>query len=65
MIYLSIYLSILVAKLLGCDIVVSKFKLQLRYYLHFRTNSLEEGMNPLSYELYCIITVLLQGIFLH
>ena len=28
-------------------IVVSEFKLQLRYYVHFWTNTLGKGMNPL------------------
>ena len=27
-------------------IVVSEFVLQSRYYVHFRTNTLEKGMNP-------------------
>ena len=30
------------------DIVVSKFKLQSCYYIHFQTNALGKGMNPLS-----------------
>ena len=34
-------------KELGCEIVVSKFELQSRYYVHFRTNTLGKGMNPL------------------
>ena len=36
-----------VANMLDCDIVVSEFKLQLFYYVHFQTNTLEKGMNPL------------------
>ena len=28
-----------VANVLDCDIVVSEFELQLRYYIHFRTNT--------------------------
>ena len=38
----------IVANELDCDIVVSKIKLQLCYYIHFQTNSLGKGMNPLS-----------------
>ena len=34
-------------KMLDCTIVVSKFKLQPCYYVHFRTNTLGKGMNPL------------------
>ena len=30
-----------------CDIVVNKFKLWLCYYIHFWTNTLWKGMNPL------------------
>ena len=47
-------------KALDCRIVVSEFKLQSRYYVHFWTNTLGKGMNaPLSrrnYELNCITT---------
>ena len=35
-------------KVLDCGIVVSEFKLQSGYKDHFRTNSLGEGMNPVS-----------------
>ena len=34
-------------KALDCGTVVSEFELQSRYYVHFRTNTLEIGMNPL------------------
>ena len=34
-------------KVMGSGIVVSKFVLQLRYYVHFRANTLGKGMNPL------------------
>ncbi len=34
-----------VSNMVDCDIVVSEFKLQLRYYVHFRTNTLEKSMN--------------------
>ena len=33
-------------KALDYGIVVSEFKLQLRYYIHFRTNTLGKSMNP-------------------
>ena len=33
------------AKVLDCDIIVSGFELQSRYCVHFRTNTLEKGMN--------------------
>ena len=33
-----------VANVLNCDIEVSKFELQLSYYVHFRTNTLGEGI---------------------
>ena len=51
------------AKVLECDIVVSKFKLPLVYYVHFRTNKLKKGMNPLStsYWLKSTSTALFQG----
>ena len=29
------------------DSVISEFELQPRYYVHFRTNTLGKGMNPL------------------
>ena len=32
---------------LNCDIVVSKFVLQLDYYFPFRSNTHERGMNPI------------------
>ena len=34
----------MVANVLDCDIVVSKFKLQSLYYIHFQTNILEKGL---------------------
>ena len=34
-------------KTMDSGIVVSEFELQSRYYVHFRTNALKEGMNPL------------------
>ena len=34
-------------KAMDCEIVVSKFVLQLCYYVNFRANTLRKGMNPL------------------
>ena len=34
-------------KALNCRIVEHKFELQLCNYVHFRTNTLGKGMNPL------------------
>ena len=34
-------------KALDCGIVVSEFELQSQYGMHFRTNTLGKGMNPL------------------
>ena len=34
-------------KAIDCEIVVSEFELQSRYDVHFRTNTLGKGMNPL------------------
>ena len=36
----------LMANVLDCDIIVSKFKLQLSYYIHFQTNALWERYEP-------------------
>ena len=33
-------------KTMDCGIVVSEFELQSRYYVHFRANTLGNGMNP-------------------
>ena len=53
-----------VANILNCDIVVNEIELQSRYYVHFRTNILEE-MHSLPYPigcwLDCITTVLFEG----
>ena len=35
------------AEMLDCDIVVSEFEFQSRNYIHFSTNTLRKGMNPL------------------
>ena len=34
-------------KAVDCGIVISEFELRLRYYVHFQTNTLGKGMNPL------------------
>ena len=34
-------------KALDCGTVVSEFKLQSRYYVHFQANTLGKGMKPL------------------
>ena len=34
-------------KALDCEIVVSEFELQARYYIHFHTNIFGKVMNPL------------------
>ena len=35
-------------KAMNSGIVVSKFELLSRYYVHFRTNNIGKGMNPLT-----------------
>ena len=37
--------SVTVVNVLDCDIVVSKFELQSRYYIHFCTNTLGNVTN--------------------
>ena len=53
-----------VANGLDCDIVGSEFELQSRYYVHFRTNTLEKDMNPHypSYKINSTI-IILEGYF--
>ena len=51
-------------KAMDCRIVVREFEPQLRYYIHFRTNTLGKGMAlsyPPSYGLNSTTTVLLEG----
>ena len=36
----------IVANTLNFNIIVSKFELQLCYYIPFRTNTIGKGMNP-------------------
>ena len=38
---------VVMVKALNCRIVVCEFELQSRYYVHFRTNTLGKGSNPL------------------
>ena len=35
------------ANVFDFDIVVKEFELQSRYYVHFWTNTIDKGMNPL------------------
>ena len=37
----------IMVKVMDCRIVVSEFELHPRNYVHFRTNTLGKGMNPL------------------
>ena len=58
----------IVANVLNCDIEVSEFELQLRYYIHFRTNSLEKATNsliPPRWTLNSTYTLFLQGWLWH
>ena len=36
-----------IIKVVGCRIVVCEFELQSSYYVHFRSNTFEKGMNLL------------------
>ena len=57
-----------VANILESDIIISEFKLQLHYYIHFHTDTTWKGIEPLyspSYGLNNIITALLQGWLWH
>ena len=36
----------IVANALDCDLIVSRFKLQLHYYVHFLINIIGKGTNP-------------------
>ena len=40
----KVFLSNRAAKVLDCDTVISEFKLQSRYYVHFRTNIVGQVM---------------------
>ena len=53
---------------LDCDIVISEFKIQSLYYIHFQTNILWKGMNsfiPRPHGLNSTITVLLEEWLFH
>ena len=55
-------------KALDCRIVVGEFELQSCYYVHFCTNTLGKGMNPIilpSMGLSSTTTVLLEGWIWH
>ena len=55
-------------KAMDCGIVVSEYGLPLRYYVRFRTNALENGMEsfyPQSYGLISVPTLLLEGWLWH
>ena len=61
---LYVYPRGVMVKVLDCGSVVSKFELQSLYYIHFWTNTLGKGMNPIyppSYGLNSITSVLLKG----
>ena len=45
--YLEDSLCCIMANMLDFNLIVSKFKLQLCYYIHFQTNTLGKGMNLL------------------
>ena len=57
----------IVANVLHCGIIVSDFILQLFYYVHFQTNTLEKDMNSLSILYYWLnLTIaVLQRYFWH
>ena len=38
---------VIVTNMQNCNIIVSEFELQSRYYVHFWTNIFRKGMNPL------------------
>ena len=46
-------------KAVDCEIVVSEFVLQSRYYVHFRANTLGKGIEPPYPPSYGLNTVLL------
>ena len=58
----------IMVKMLDCSLNVKEFVLQSHSYIHFQTNTLGKGMNPLypsSYGLNSITAVLLQGWLCH
>ena len=46
------YLRGKLANTVDYDIIVSEFQLLSRYYVHFRTNTLEKVLNPLMPQLW-------------
>ena len=51
-------------KILDCDILVSEFEFESRYYVYFRTYTLRKGINYIIFPIYGLnstIMVLLQG----
>ena len=48
-----------VAEILSCKIVISKFKLWLCYYIHFQTNTLGKVYYTLSMNINEYVTVLI------
>ena len=48
-------------KVLDCDLEVSKFKLQTRYYIFFQAGERHEPSYPSSYVSSRVTAVLLQG----
>ena len=49
--YLNLPFSLLyskMAKVLDCGFKVREFELRSHYYVHFRTNIFEKGMNPFT-----------------
>ena len=57
----------IVVNVLDCSIVISKFELKSHYFVHFQSNILGEGMDPLIHLciLNCITSILLQGWIWH
>ena len=53
-------------KAVDCEIIVSEFELQSRYYIHFQANTLGKGMNPLILLRYRLNSIKLQlGYYVH
>ena len=50
-----------VANVLNYNIVVSEFELKLCFYVHYRTNTLGKGTNPLILQDTGLIVALLSG----
>ena len=52
-------------KVLDCGIIVSEFKIQSCYYVHFQTNTFGKGIEPPFPPSYGLNTVLLEGWLWH